>query len=170
MPDHDYIAIHGSLLQSKYGVYIIHVLHQSAGAFYYIGQTGDAKVISARSSFYRLAAHLGYHKSTQNQVYEALKKKTGISDRYELEKWLSQAEIRMYFFKVEDFVPMIKTDENNEKHHTKRRKTLALETALLETGKRKGKILLNATGKSYKDYQGSMDKAEQIWNMLETKS
>ena len=117
MPDYDYIELKGTLLQSKYGAYVITIHHATGGTYYYIGQSGDAKHLTARSSFYRLAAHLGYSKSTQNQVYQALTKETGITNRYDLENWMLDATIKVYFFKVADFQPMEATEANLEKHH-----------------------------------------------------
>lgn len=165
--DFDLIELNGNLLVSKYGVYIVRIEHGEADIFYYVGQTGDAKYITARSSFYRLAAHLSYGKSTQNQVYAALQKRTDITDRYAFERWLEDASIKMYFFKVSDFQNLTESTENKEIHIRKRRETLALETALLEKGRSMNKILLNSEGVTFRDYHHMEDQAAEIWKILE---
>jgi len=167
MSEYDFIELNGRLLESKYGVYVVQIRHKSDGEFNYVGQTGDAKYISARSSFYRLAAHLSYGKSTQNQVYVALQKETKITDRYDFEQWLQAATIKMFFFKVDDFQNLSDTPENKNIHTKKRRETLALETALLEIGRSRGKVLLNSDGLTYKDFNHKLEAAKQIWATLE---
>lgn len=168
MPEYDYIALNGQLLESKYGVYVVKIAQEQDGEFFYVGQTGDAKYISARSSFYRLAAHISYTKSTQNQVYVALQKETSIDDRYEFETWLLKAKIEMFFFKVDDFQQLPDTPDNKEIHLEKRRKTLALETAVLETGRTACKKMLNSKGKTFKSYEDQLPKAKEIWQALKS--
>ncbi len=165
-PKYDYLKIAGNLLGNKYGVYIVQI-DCNGSSYFYVGQTGDAKYISARSSFYRLAAHLAYGKSTQNQVYEALRGKVGTdTSREEMENWLNDASIEMFFFPTDDFVYLEESRENKDMHHGKIRKTLALETALIKIGKDRGLEILNTNEVTYKKYQASLSKADEIWQIV----
>jgi hypothetical protein len=169
---HSHISIKGSDLVSAYGVYLVLIKDQDKN-YCYVGQTGDAKYISARSPFYRLAAHLSYGKSTQNQVYEGLKKALELQsgelrkEREDLEKWLQDKTIDIHFFKTDDFMFLSETDENKETHKNKRRRTLELETALIIELKKNSTItLMNKTEVSYKEYKIALPKAKEIIKSL----
>ena len=146
---HSQISNKGSDLESTYGVYIIFIKDKNDNPIYfYVGQTGDAKHISARSSFYRIAAHLSYTKSTQNQIFKAIVTKTKLSEtkkyedlekqekrevRKKVEAWLKDKTIEMLFYKTADFEFLDEEKEDNQKLHLDLRKqTLALETALIQ--------------------------------------
>jgi len=60
------INIEGSLLQSFYTVYLIQIENTKENdVYYYVGQTGNAKIITARSPLYRIGGHLlPYSKSS----------------------------------------------------------------------------------------------------------
>jgi hypothetical protein len=75
--------------------------------------------------------------------------------------------IKMFFFKVDDFQNLSDTPENKNIHTKKRRETLALETALLEIGRSRGKVLLNSDGLTYKDFNHKLVAANQIWATLD---
>lgn len=168
--EHINITIEGKHLSNAYGVYIIIIQGKNEESpYYYVGQTGDAKVISARSPFYRVAAHLGYRKSTQNQVYEGLKKSLkieGENSRWEMEQWLDDKTINIHFFKTDEF-KFLKEDDRST--HTKnRRKTLALETALLQellvkVGK---EAVLNKSYITYKKFEDEIPQAKKILKNL----
>jgi hypothetical protein len=131
LPEYQCLEIKGELLSSAYSVYVVEITNHSSN-YYYVGQTGDAKVISARSPFYRLAAHLGYSKSTQNQIYRGLQSKLGLSNREEMEKWFFTSTLKMHYFKISDFTFLDALNESHlASHHTLRRKTLIYETALI---------------------------------------
>lgn len=173
MMEHTQIIIKGTDLQSAYGVYLVLIKDQGK-TFYYVGQTGDAKYISARSPFYRIAAHLGYSKSTQNQVYKALSNhlKIDFSEprkaRGEMELWLVDKTLDIHYFKVDDFDFLDESkDEHKHLHSDKRRKTLALETALLQElhGKKK-MIRLNSNSKSYSHFHDATPQAQEIIQFL----
>ncbi len=59
----------GELFRRRYLLYVVELSHSSS-QYFYVGQTGDTRVITARPVFRRLAAHLEDRKSTQNQVYQ----------------------------------------------------------------------------------------------------
>lgn len=163
---HSHITIKGSDLVSAYGVYIVLIKAGSIN-YCYIGQTGDAKYISARSPFYRIAAHLGYGKSTQNQVYEGLKKALNLSTKKEMENWLADKTVDIHFFKTDDFEFMIDTPANKETHTYKRRRTLVFESALLhELKERNGFTLLNQNHMPYKDFENAIPRAKEIMKKI----
>lgn len=178
---HSHISINGSDLESTYGDYIIFIKDASKNPIYfYVGQTGDAKHISARSSFYRIAAHLSYTKSTQNQIFKAILKETAICkvEEYEglkkqekrevrkkVEAWLKDKTIEMFFYKTADFEFLDEEKEDNQKLHlVLRKQTLALETALIEVieDTKKYGDCLNELKITYKNFEGQMENARMI--------
>lgn len=164
---HSHITIKGSDLVSAYGVYIVLIMDQTKN-YCYVGQTGDAKYISARSPFYRIAAHLGYGKSTQNQVYEGLKKELMLSTKKEMENWLANKTIDIHFFKTDDFEFMLESKANKKTHIYKRRRTLVLESALLQELKEHQELtLLNQNHMTYKDFEEAIPKAKEIMKTIE---
>lgn len=163
---HSHISIKGSDLVSAYGVYLV-LIKDKETTYCYIGQTGDAKYIAARSPFYRIAAHLGYAKNTQNQVYEGLKKAIKLSTKKEMENWLVDKTIDIHFFKTDDFEFMIDTPANKQTHTYKRRRTLVLESALLQVLKEKnGLNLLNQNHMPYKDFEKAVPRANEIMKTI----
>lgn len=167
------IEVHGNWLTSAYGVYIIEITYNKKDKYYYVGQTGDAKAISARSPFYRIAAHLGYSKNTQNQVYEGLKEKLDIKSRKEMEDWLANVNLKIHFFKTDDYQFCDEREGSEafkkfkqDKHLPLRRKTLALETALLQTIQDKKYKILNKSFTTYRKYKDAVDQAKQIWTKI----
>jgi hypothetical protein len=153
------LEIKGELLLSAYAVYVIEIINKKA-KYYYVGQTGDAKVISARSPFYRLAAHLGYSKSTQNQIYKGLSSKLSLSSRGDMEKWFRTATIRMHYFKTNDFAFLDSAIEGHlALHHKLRRKTLIHETAVIKKlGVKYSDRLLNRAKVTYREIDISSDR------------
>lgn len=177
---HTQITIKGSDLESTYGVYIILIKDANdKPTHYYIGQTGDAKHISASSAFYRIAAHLGYSKSTQNQLFKGIKKHLKIKDdvenrevRKKVEAWLKDKTLEIHFYKTADFEFLKegrkKHPENHSDHNDKRRVTLALETALLqELGKSTKLVCMNKSNVTYIEFEGKLDDAREIIKELE---
>jgi hypothetical protein len=66
------LTLEGRYFKRQYLLYIIEISHGN-DKHYYIGQTGDHNVITARPAFRRLAGHLDDQgASTQNQVYRYL--------------------------------------------------------------------------------------------------
>lgn len=172
---HTQITIKGSDLESTYGVYIILIKDaKEKPTHYYVGQTGDAKHISARSAFYRIAAHLGYSKSTQNQLFKGIKDHLEIPDdaesrevRKKVEAWLKDKTLEIHFYKTDDFEFLKEGKEefpDNHKNHTeKRQKTLALETALLQELKKTDRLkCMNNSFITYKDFQSQLENAREI--------
>jgi hypothetical protein len=175
---HSHITIKGSDLVSTYGVYII-LIKDAKGkpTHYYVGQTGDAKHISARSAFYRIAAHLGYSKSTQNQLFKGIKEHLEFPDhtenrevRKQVEAWLKDKTLEIHFYKTAEFEFLQEGKEefpkNHDKHTENRQETLALETALLQELENK-KTNLTRINKdtalvTYKKFEDQMEKAKEI--------
>lgn len=155
--------LNGDLLTSAYGVYIIEFTHPETEKIYYVGQTGDAKHISARSPFYRLAAHLQHLKSsTQNQVNKGLREEFNLESQEEFEKVLNEAILKIHFYKTDEFDFNI----SREQHVELRRKTLALETALLKLLNENDINTLNKNGVTYKDYTHMNEQAKNIINEI----
>jgi hypothetical protein len=183
--DQSSLIIHGKDLISAYAVYVVIIMDIKAHRKYiYVGQTGDAKHLSARSSFYRMAAHLGYSKSTQNQIYRGLVKVNEFSSnnienesnriyREKMELWLADKDIISHRFKLADFeflednVP--RSHKNYQTHTSKRRQTLKVETALLQKLKNiqsSKLILLNESLMTFKQHKEGNHVANQIINLL----
>ena len=120
-------------LKSMYSVYVI-ILNNEADTYFYVGQTGDRKHISARSPFYRLTGHLDKQESsTQNQVYKGivekiLKIKYDENTHENVEKYLSNLKLKMYTFPIFDFQYNI----SKEEHSKKRKHVEDIEKILLE--------------------------------------
>jgi hypothetical protein len=55
VPNYQCHAVKGQFLMSAYAVYLIEIQNGNE-KYYYVGQTGDPKALSARSPYYRLAA------------------------------------------------------------------------------------------------------------------
>lgn len=178
---HSQITIKGSDLASTYGVYLILIKDNNdpkAIRLCYIGQTGDAKHISARSAFYRIAAHLGYSKSTQNQVFKAVVKHLGLHEkmdnrlvREKVEAWFADKTLDIHFYKTDDFEFLEESDDRKHKnygiHKDKRRKTLILETALLHVLKDRDDVkLMNESLRSVTDFGEGIEEAERILGEL----
>ncbi|WP_192878010.1 hypothetical protein [Arenibacter catalasegens] len=119
---------------SGYYVYVLKVVHNEKGTFYYIGQTGDRHFSAARSPFYRLMAHFNPYnsKATDAQLRNGLiahglieeptkDKKTRVC----MEEAISSGalQISSVFYKILEF--------NGENHKQNRKHVEAVETALI---------------------------------------
>lgn len=63
------LELQGEQFRRAYLLYIVEICHGKE-KYYYVGQTGDNRYITARPAFRRLAAHFeDTGNSTQNQVY-----------------------------------------------------------------------------------------------------
>lgn len=71
---HSHNTINGLDLESTYGVYIILIKDVSGKPTHCnVGQTVDAKHISARPAFYHIAAHLGCPTRTIEPIFEKIR-------------------------------------------------------------------------------------------------
>lgn len=168
----DALAISGTFFRSGYAVYVVEIAHQpTAKKYYYLGQTGDAHYLMARSPFYRMSGHFEYGASTQNQVFKGLCKLLDIKDkddprekREAVEAFLVESEIRYHVFRLHDFSYQ---DENEAEHKRRRHSTLVVETALLRRFKEQyGKALLNSKLTSLKREPTETEKV-QIDSVIE---
>ena len=69
------ISFNPEWFKSAYYVYVLKIVHETKGHFFYIGQTGDRNHISARSPFYRLMGHYNtynFSKGTDAQLVKGL--------------------------------------------------------------------------------------------------
>lgn len=152
------IEITGALLKAGFSIYLFEIRHEGK-TYFYIGMTGDPFYPSARSGVHRLSGHLELNpKSTQNQLWEALKKqKVKESD-------LDSLKIIMHHFEIPGFKTWqgslknkkkgdFDGDPNYEAYKVNQTKVLALEKALIYRFKQQKdskEILLNKTkGKKF---------------------
>jgi hypothetical protein len=128
-------------LKSMYSIYVI-VLKNGLNKYFYIGQTGDRKHISARSPFLRLTGHLDKQESsTQNQIYKGIMEKI-LKIKYDdktyenVEKYFSELYLTMYSFPIYNF----QYNASSNEHMEKRRKVEDIENILInEFTKKYGK-------------------------------
>ncbi|HBX51696.1 MAG: hypothetical protein A2275_17025 [Bacteroidetes bacterium RIFOXYA12_FULL_35_11] len=128
------IEIKGKTLESAYSVYIV-VVYYGSKKYFYIGQTGDTKAISARSPFYRISAHLSYYaKSSQNQIFEGMADLLGktYSDRESMENILKESTIQIHSFPVIAFSYKTKEANDLDTHHNHRKIVLKIEKAAIK--------------------------------------
>lgn len=168
----------GELFRRQYLLYIVEISHGRSN-YFYVGQTGDTRVITARPVFRRLAAHLEDRKSTQNQVYqyvahEILKlpedegKKIAFTEgtRQKVEKYLVKSNIKMYAYHLERFRPTFTPEE----HKKRRRKTQKMENQVIAVFRENGRELINRKSTlpaSYADcpYPEVMKKVARDFNL-----
>jgi hypothetical protein len=144
------LEIDGEYLKSKYSVYIIEIVNGNR-KYYYIGQTGDAHYVTARSPFRRLVGHLSDLKSsTENQVYKYFASlllnndENNLSsysscDKEKIEKFFVESKIKMYSFPIIDF----SYRETLENHKSKRKKVLEFEKQIIVRFHESSKNLIN---------------------------
>lgn len=141
----------GEHFRRRYLLYVIELSH-SGKKYFYVGQTGDTKEITARPVFRRLAAHLEDRKSTQNQVYQYVAheilgfpenegKKTAFTEeaRQAVEEYLIGSNIKMHAYYLESFISTITRGE----HETNRRKTQKIEKQVIDVFRKNRKTLMN---------------------------
>ena len=141
----------GELFKRRYLLYVVELSHDNS-QYYYVGQTGDTRVITARPVFRRLAAHFEDRKSTQNQVYqyvahevlgfpEAEGKKTAFTEaaKREIEEYLIKSNIKMHAYYLEPF----KSTITRREHEKNRRKTQKIEEQVIDIFRKNRKELMN---------------------------
>ncbi len=146
----DALTISATFFRSGYAVYVVEIAHKpTAKKYYFLGQTGDAYRLMARSPFYRMSGHFEYGASTQNQVFKGLcklmdieKKEDPREKRETVEAFLVESEIRYHVFRLHDFSYQ---DEDEAEHNSRRHSTLVVETALLRRfNEQYGEALMNS--------------------------
>jgi len=141
----------GELLRRQYLLYVVELSHDNS-QYFYVGQTGDTRVITARPVFRRLAAHLEDRKSTQNQVFQYVAheilrfpeyegKKTAFTEEAKraIEEYLVKSNIKMHVYYLEPFISTITQRE----HEKNRRKTQKIEEQVIDVFRKNGKELMN---------------------------
>lgn len=145
------ISLNGNYFRREYVVYIIEIIRGNS-KYYYIGQTGDNKHLTARPGLRRLFGHLDdVGQSTQNQIYryiatkileikEASEKKAfSEAIKQKVEDFIVSSTINMHIYSMEVFNP----DVSKEQHMQKVHKVCNLENALLQDFVARGKNVLN---------------------------
>jgi hypothetical protein len=140
----------GEHFRRRYSLYVIELSHEG-NQYFYVGQTGDTRVITARPVFRRLAAHFEDRKSTQNQLYQYVAhdilkcpedegKKRAFTERTRqaVEECLVKSNIRMYVYHLEPFL-----STTAEEHKKRRRKTQKIEKQVIDIFHKNGKRLMN---------------------------
>ena len=121
----DIITIDGQLFRRQYLLYVI-ALDNKHEQFWYVGQTGDRKYITARPPIRRLTAHFeDTGQSTQNQIYRHIASKSlclpegsrregafSESLKQAVEDYLVDSTIRMQVYCLEPLRPGIDRDKH----------------------------------------------------------
>ncbi len=150
----------GEHFRRRYLLYVVELSHEGS-KYFYMGQTGDTRVITARPVFRRLAAHLEDRKSTQNQVYQYVAhdilkfpedegKKTAFTEgaRQAVEEYLVKSNIKMYVYYLEPFL----SSATPEEHKKKRRKTQKIEKQVIAVFRKNGRELMNRKSTPFASY------------------
>jgi len=150
------LELTGKHFKRQYLLYVVQLSHRG-NAYYYVGQTGDTRIITARPVFRRLAAHLEDRKSTQNQVYQYIAhnilnvpenegKKIAFTEktRQKVEEYLINCTIKMHAYHLEPFI----SEVSSEEHHAKRRNTLKMEKLIIRALHKNGKNVMNSKSTS----------------------
>lgn len=145
------VELSGVQFRRAYLLYVIEICHDQKG-YFYVGQTGDNKYITARPAFRRLSGHLGdTGKSTQNQVYryiatdilgyEEARGKTAFSEEVKqaVEDFLVDSTVRMHVYQVCAFDPF----HARADHLTIVRRVSLLEKFVINAFINAGKPLMN---------------------------
>jgi len=111
------IELPGKLFKRAYLLYVIEICHGQE-RYFYVGQTGDNKYVTARPAFRRLSGHLDdTGKSGQNQVYRYIAadilrykeatSKTAFSEKVkqDVEDFLVDSTVLMHIYQVQPFKP-----------------------------------------------------------------
>lgn len=161
---HIEISFKSEWFQSCYSVYVLTIKHKE-NEYYYIGQTGDRKHLSARSPFYRLMGHYSPYQGTDTQLvkgllkYKLIHKPEGKSLRVCLEDafYNKQITVKADYFKIIDFDEM--------EHPDKRKFVEKVEQLLIDHFRRNGKKLFNDVSESLIEKAKDKD-AMKIFNKI----
>lgn len=145
------IELPGAQFRRAYLLYIIEICHDRE-RYFYIGQTGDNRYITARPAFRRLSGHLeDTGQSTQNQVYryiatkilgyEEAESKTAFSEKVKqaVEDFLVGSTVRMHAYRAQPFNPFV----SSANHLATVKKVSLLEKFVVEAFVKSGKSLMN---------------------------
>ena len=110
------IELTGQQFRRAYLLYVVEVAHNERGSYYYVGQTGDNRYVTARPAFRRLSGHFqdsGH--STENQVYryiatrvlghEEAERREALTEtvKQSVEDLLVGSTVRMHIYRVVSF-------------------------------------------------------------------
>lgn len=145
---HIEISFNADWFESCYSVYLLTIKKNTKEIYYYIGQTGDRKHISARSPFYRLMGHYSPYKGTDTQLvnglikFKLINKPEGKSLRVCLEDafYNKHISVKADYFKIKGF------DETT--HADKRMLVENVEQLLIDHFLKNKKKLFNDTSSS----------------------
>lgn len=145
------IELVGAQFKRAYLLYVIEIRHKQ-GTYFYVGQTGDNRYITARPAFRRLAGHLeDIGQSTQNQVYRDIavnilkyrvaERKATFPEEIKLgvETFLVNSTVRMHVYVVEPFEHLV----SKLNHLATVRRITQLENFVLQSFRDSGRYLMN---------------------------
>jgi hypothetical protein len=145
------ITLEGRIFRRQYLLYVIELIN-SGHRYYYIGQTGDRKYITARPPFRRLMGHLeDIGQSTQNQLYRFIaadlllisdaRQKVAFSEniKQQVEDFLVNSMLHMHVYPLETFRP----DATHSEHMEVLRKVEELERHVIKRFRDRGLRLAN---------------------------
>lgn len=119
-------TVDGKQFKPGYIIYVIRVCSEERECFYYVGQTGDRKHITARPPFRRLSGHLEeLRKSTQNQLYKGIIERVlcieiNRDEKYSAEvkrkvsDFLEKSGVDMHVFSIKEFPESVETEKHKE--------------------------------------------------------
>lgn len=144
---HIEISFNSEWFQSCYSVYVLTITH-SGNEYFYIGQTGDRKHVSARSPFYRLMGHYSPYQGTDTQLVMGLIKHNLIHkpEDKSLRVCLEDAFYNKHITVKADYFKIIDFDELD--HPNKRKLAEKVEQLLIDHFKIKRKELFNNISES----------------------
>lgn len=140
---HIEISFNSEWFQSCYSVYVLTIKHKG-NEYYYIGQTGDRKHVSARSPFYRLMGHYSPYQGTDTQLVKGLLKHNIIHklEGKSLRVCLEDAFYKKHITVKADYFKIIDFDELD--HPYKRKLAERVEQLLISHFGEMGKVLFNS--------------------------
>lgn len=120
------ISLEGRIFRRQYLLYVIELINDGH-RYYYVGQTGDRRYITARPPFRRLMGHLeDIGQSTQNQLYRFIaadlllisdaRQKVAFSEniKQRVEDFLVSSTVHMHVYPLEIFRPHATHSEHME--------------------------------------------------------
>lgn len=145
------IELPGAQFRRAYLLYVIEICHERE-RYFYVGQTGDNRYITARPAFRRLSGHLDdTGRSTQNQVYRYIateilrykeaSRKAVFSEKVkqDVEDFLVDSTVRMHIYRVRPFEPGV----TNADHLTVVKTVSLLEKYVIAVFRASGRPLMN---------------------------
>jgi len=170
------IQVDRNQFKQSYLIYIIEVVHDVLGTYYYVGQTGDRNHHTARPAFRRLGAHFSDQgHSTENQLYRAIVKKIlKVEDyekgkfensvKYAVTEFLMPSTISMHAFPIREF----SINSSTEDHSLNRKHVEDLENSIIFKMRQRFTEERILNKKSAKDLPLSQEASDTVFSIIQT--